>query len=143
MLENTNWQSTSRIGKQGLEQTNLAKNLAKIRNYTLTLLPSSRFIAGRAAAQTEAASRCDGSSVSAIQDLVVFISKLHGIAFEIAFPAAGLFYAWAGLNWMTGTAENQRTARRYFVNTTIGLIIVVLSDGFVSIVYDVFCGGGA
>jgi hypothetical protein len=44
---------------------------------------------------------------------------------------------------MTGVPENQRKARRYFVATTIGLIIVLLSRSFVPVVTEPFCGGGA
>jgi len=143
MISNSSPQSTSCIGKREVPQTSIAKNIAKIRNYTLGLFLSAWLITGRVSAQTGSASRCSGSSIPAMQDLGVFIGELHAIAFEIAFPAAGLLYAWAGLNWMSGTAGNQRTARRRFVNTTIGLTVVILSDGFVSIVSGVFCGGGA
>ena len=142
MVRITKYQPTDRIGDIEFNQTGIAKNLTKIRRYALTLPLSVWLVTGRVSAQTESVSRCGGSPVSAIQDLVVFIGELQAIAYEIAFPAAGLFYAWAGLNWMSGTAGNQRGARRWFINTTIGLIIVILSDGFVSIVYDVFCGGG-
>lgn len=143
MREYSTFKIASSNEASAFSQSNFVKGLADLCKHGVTLSLTVWIVVGRAAAQTNVAPRCNGPSSPAVEDLVVFLGELHGIAFEVAFPAAGVFYAWVGLLWMSGIQENQRKARRYFVNTTIGLIIVLLSPGIVDIISDVFCGGGA
>lgn len=125
-----------------ISQIRFVRNIIGVWKHGVKLGLTAWVVAGRAVAQTSDATRCTRASTSAVNDLIVFLNELHGIALEIAFPAAVVFYAWAGLLWMSGGVENQQKARARFVNTTIGLIIVILSEGPVSIISNIFCGGG-
>lgn len=134
---------TSSTGISSTIQIGVVQRITDLCKHGVTLSLTAWIIVGRATAQTRDAARCNGSSVPAVDDLGLFLNNLHGIAVEVAIPLAGVMYAWAGLNWMTGVPENQRKARNYFAATTIGLIIVLLSKGFVPVVTGPFCGGGA
>jgi hypothetical protein len=75
--------------------------------------------------------------------LVVLINNLQRLALTLALPLAGLIYSYCGLLWLSGSPELQRRARRVFANATIGLVIVILSEGIVDIIAGPLpvCGG--
>jgi len=97
-------------------------------------------LTGQAVAQASSPD-CSGASSPAIRSLVVLINDLQGLALSLAPPAAGLAYSYCGLLWLSGSPELQRRARRIFANATIGLIIVILSEGIVAIISEPLCGG--
>jgi len=88
-----------------------------------------------------ASSDCSGASSSAITDLIVLINNLQSLALTLALPLAGLIYSYCGLLWLSGSPELQRKARRIFANATVGLVIVIISEGIVEIISGPFCGG--
>lgn len=89
----------------------------------------------------ETASICDGTTAPPVQRLVTLINHFHDLAVTIAIPAAALGYAIAGFLWLIGTPDAQRRARRMFWNVTVGLIIVLLSSGFVTLITSPMCPG--
>lgn len=86
---------------------------------------------------------CPGEVPPAISQLVELTHHLQSLAVSFGIPFAGLMLAVAGLFWQTGVPKHQRTARGMFASAFVGLIIVILSDGFVAIIANVLCGGGA
>ncbi|WP_250140251.1 hypothetical protein [Halosolutus amylolyticus] len=90
----------------------------------------------------QAAPQCSNEVSPAIVQLIELTRHLQTTAVTFAIPFAGLMLTVSGFLWQTGSAEHQRRARRIFINTFVGLTIVILSDGLVSIVTNVLCGGG-
>ncbi|WP_254767470.1 hypothetical protein [Salinilacihabitans rarus] len=99
----------------------------------------------------EASSACSNRSPYEGEDIVeheeasvvrltALIDHLHALGVRIAFPLAGLLYLVAGYYWSLGTIEAQERAKRIFINTTIGLAIIILSGALVEIVTTPLCG---
>ena len=85
---------------------------------------------------------CSGQRNRPIEELVLLIEHLHELGTTIAIPLAGLLYMGAGFYWMRGTVESQEIAKRMFLNTTLGLAIVLLSGTLIEIVTEPLCGVG-
>lgn len=86
---------------------------------------------------------CPGEAPGAVSQLIELTHHLQSLAVSFGIPLAGLMLAVAGLLWQTGVPAHQRTARDVFASALVGLVIVILSDGFVAIITNVLCGGGA
>lgn len=89
-------------------------------------------------AQTQS---CPGGPTPQLHDLIALIEHLHELGVEIAVPLAGLLYLVSGYYWMRGTLEAQDTAKQLFLNTTIGLAIVLLSGSLIQVVTQPLCEG--
>jgi len=118
----------------------MQKQIAKIWRTEIQLLLATWLLTGQAAAQTSSPD-CSGAPPSAISELIVLINNLQSLALTLALPLAGLIYSYCGLLWLSGSSEIQRRARRIFANATIGLVIVIISEGIVAIISDPLCGG--
>lgn len=94
-------------------------------------------------ASNEAVPACGGATSPPVHRLVTLINNFHDLAVTVAIPAAALGYAIAGCLWLIGTPEAQRRARRMFWNVTVGLVVVLLSSGFVSLITSPICPGGS
>lgn len=77
---------------------------------------------------------------TSIDRLTALIDHLHALGVMIALPLAGLLYLVAGYYWSVGTIEAQERAKRIFINTTIGLAVIILSGALVDIVTRPLCG---
>lgn len=74
-----------------------------------------------------------------IAELLTRIQQL-GVALGLLF--AVFMYIICGIYYMRGTPEAQERARRIFINTTIGLVIILMAGGFVEFVNGILCPGG-
>jgi len=74
-----------------------------------------------------------------ISELLTRLQQL-GVAFGLLLGV--LMYIWAGINWMRGTPDAQQRAKRVFWNTSVGIVIVLMSGGLIEFVKSVLgCGG--
>jgi hypothetical protein len=101
------------------------------------ILPVSTLVAGQAAGPS-----CDQGGSAAVGRLIGLIAQLQADGVALAIPGAGLGYTIAGLMWLSGLPEYQRTARTMFIRVTIGLIIVLLAGPLVDVIRGPLCGGG-
>jgi len=120
----------------------MQNQIANIWNISVQLVVTSWLLTGQAAAETSNPA-CSGAPPTAIGNLIVLINNLQSLALTVALPLAGLIYSYCGLLWLSGSGELQRRARRIFANATVGLVIVILSEGIVAIISQPLCGGGA
>ena len=98
-------------------------------------------IAMPAAAQTQG-SGC-GETLPEFEELVVLLDQIQRIVVAVGLATAAVTYSVAGWYWIRGTTEAQQKAKRFFWNTCIGVMIILLSNGFVSFIQSVLgCPGG-
>ncbi len=95
---------------------------------------------GRAAAQTE--SETCGDVPQQFQSIAELLTRIQQLGVALGLLIAALMYVWAGILWMRGTPDSQQRARRIFMNTTIGLVLILIAGGLVSFIKTVLCGGG-
>ena len=82
---------------------------------------------------------CSGDPTSTGDGLIRVIENLHQLGVRLAIPLAGLLYLISGLYWMRGTTQAQDFAKRLFISTTVGLVIVLVSGGLAEIVTGPLC----
>jgi hypothetical protein len=75
-----------------------------------------------------------------LQDLVNVISSR---ILEIVIPIAVLMYVWAGVNLLiaAGRANYITRAKTIFLYTTIGLLVIFIGGGFVSLIRSILNAG--
>lgn len=117
----------------------VSSGLGSLTGYLIASIAGSVLFTGRAAAQAEAR-RCSGPTSESVESLLVLLDDLQLLGVEFGLPFAGLVYTYSGLLWMTGRSDLQRKSRGYFAGATVGLIIIILADGFVAIVAEALCG---
>lgn len=79
-----------------------------------------------------------------IQDIGDVVRVISGSLFGIAVPIAALMYIWAGIKMMLsrGKPEGYREAGRIVLYTSIGLAIILIGEGFVSLIRSIIALGG-
>lgn len=72
------------------------------------------------------------------------VRKISGSLFGIAVPIAALMYIYAGIKMMLsrGKPEAYREAGRIVLYTSIGLAIILIGEGFVSLIRSIIELGG-
>lgn len=76
-------------------------------------------------------------------DLEKLLTNIQQLGVALGLVIASLGYTAAGLLWMRMTAEAQRLAKEVFKNTSIGLVLVLISTGLVEYIKDILGCGGA
>ena len=74
-----------------------------------------------------------------VEDLGQAIQKIAQQLARLAIPVAAALYIWAGLLFLTAGAkpENISKAKKTLLYTTIGLVVVFIGGGFVSLIRSV------
>ena len=142
MCAYSSYKNSKRTEESAADRTELNRFISFIWRSGFSLILVSYLFTGLAAAQQEGVD-CPEDPSSAITQLIVLINNLQRQAVIVAVPLAGLIYSYCGLLWLSGSPELQRKARRIFANATIGLVIVILSEGIVDIIAGPLpvCGG--
>lgn len=138
MYDYSNIQLVNSNGESVSTETILYRVSAKIGRIGTQLVLLAWLLTGQAAAQHPSPHCVDASSATLV-DLLTLIGNLHNLALTVALPLAGLIYSYCGLLWLSGSPELQRRARKIFVNATIGLIIIILSESIVEIIAGPLC----
>lgn len=98
-------------------------------------------IPGVAVAQTNETSEC-GDVPPQFQQISELLTRLQQLGVALGLLLGALMYIWAGISWMRGTPDAQQRAKRVFWNTSIGIVIVLMSGGLIEFVKSVLgCGG--
>ncbi len=76
-------------------------------------------------------------------DITTLFQKLSAALLDIAIPIAVVMYVWAGILLLTagGKPENVAKAKKYFLYTTIGLVVIFIGGGFVSLIRSILNAG--
>lgn len=98
------------------------------------------FFSGQAAAQS--AQNACGDVPSQFQAIADLLTRIQQLGVALGLLIAALMYVWAGILWMRGTPDSQQRARRIFMNTSIGLVLILIAGGLVEFIKTVLCGGG-
>jgi hypothetical protein len=79
------------------------------------------------------------SPVRSINDLGDLIDVVTRNLLEIAIPIAVLMYIWAGIKYMTsrGNPDGIKKAHDIMLYTTIGLVILLIGSGFVTLIQSI------
>lgn len=85
---------------------------------------------------------CNGNVPSAFIQLAELLTRLQQLGVAIGLSLAALGYIIAGILYIIGGVDRKQRAKTFFVNTSIGLVIILLSGGFVEFIKQVLCGGG-
>lgn len=112
-----------------------AKHLAAT-TFGLTLL-----VQPAAAAQGNPG-QCGGDVPSAFTDLMQLLTRLQQLGIALGLSIAVLGYITAGIFYMLPGVENTQRAKKVFVGTTVGVVIILMSQGFIQFIQDVLCTGG-
>jgi len=69
-------------------------------------------------------------------DVTKTIENITGWIVSISLGLAALMYVIAGFLWMSdaGNTERAKTAKNIIVSTTIGLVVILMAKGLISIV---------
>lgn len=114
--------------------------VSTVKQWAPRLLVAILIVTTMAAGPAAAAEKCP-SPPKPIQDLEKLLTELQRVVLGLGVLAAGLMYAVSGGMYILGGRQRQDQARAYFVQTSLGLIIVLMSSGFVQFVKDIIgCG---
>ncbi len=77
------------------------------------------------------------------KDIGELFRRLSGALLDIAIPIAVVMYVWAGILLLTagGKPENVTKAKKFFLYTTIGLVVIFIGGGFVSLIQSILNAG--
>lgn len=93
------------------------------------------------AAQT-GSTGCSANVPEAFVQLAELLTRLQQLGVAVGLALAALGYIIAGILYIVGGVDRKQRAKTFFVNTSIGLVIILLSGGFVEFIKQVLCGGG-
>jgi len=87
----------------------------------------------------------EGSNpIQGVDDLGDVVKRISDSLFGIAVPIAALMYIYAGIKMMLsrGKPEGYREAGKIILYTSIGLAIILIGEGFVSLIKSIIALGG-
>ena len=86
----------------------------------------------------------DSNPIDNVDDIGDVVKKISDSLFGIAIPIAALMYIWAGVKMMLsrGKPEAYQEAGRIVLYTSIGLAIILIGEGFVSLIKSIISLGG-
>ncbi len=86
----------------------------------------------------------DSNPIKGVDDLGGVVKKISDSLFGIAVPIAALMYIYAGIRMMLsrGKPEGYREAGKIILYTSIGLAIILIGEGFVSLIKSIIALGG-
>jgi hypothetical protein len=81
-----------------------------------------------------------GGPPEPVENLIVLLSELESLAVALGLGMAALGFTVSGLHFMWGGPVHIGKAKGWFVNTSLGLLIVLMSASFVRMITDILCG---
>lgn len=111
----------------------------KIASRLATVTAVLSIFVGQAVAKT--ANGSCGNVPPQFQEIVDLLTRIQQLGVALGLLLASIFLIYAGLLWMRGSPDAQQKARNVFVNTFIGLVIILMAGGLVEFVQSVLCGG--
>lgn len=84
---------------------------------------------------------CENPPPEPVEELIELLNVLESLGITIGLALATLGYIIAGLHYIYGGPRHQQVAKTWFINTTLGLLIILLSASFVRLMTGVLgCG---
>lgn len=114
--------------------------VSRIKHGVTTVVLSVVFLSGRAAAQSDEA--VCGDVPLQFQQIAELLTRIQQLGVTLGLLFATLMYIISGIYYVRGTPEAQEKARRIFINTTIGLVIILMAGGIVEFINGILCPGG-
>ena len=72
-------------------------------------------------------------------DFTTLFSKISAAILYVAIAVATVMYVWAGVLYLTAGAKpgNVDKAKKYFLYTTLGLVVIFIGGGFVDLIRSI------